>query len=57
MNLVHAAAPAEPLDGKYTAFGRVVSGLEVVKAIEAVAVDGDAPVERIDLARVRVEKM
>lgn len=49
--------PAPSLDGKYTAFGRVVSGLEVVKAIEAVAVDGDAPVERIDLARVRVEKM
>ena len=47
---------APSLDGKYTAFGTVVRGMEVVAAIEAVAVDGDAPKERIDLVRVRVEK-
>ncbi len=49
--------PAPSLDGQYTAFGRVVSGLEVVQAIEAVAVNGDAPVDRIDLVRVRLEKI
>jgi len=42
------------LDGKYTAFGRVVAGLEVVEAIESVAVDGEAPVERIEITRVTV---
>jgi peptidyl-prolyl cis-trans isomerase B (cyclophilin B) len=44
------------LDGKYTAFGRVESGLDVVQKIEAVSVNGDAPVERVELRRVRVVK-
>jgi peptidyl-prolyl cis-trans isomerase B (cyclophilin B) len=48
--------PAPSLDGQYTAFGRVVEGLDVVRALDAVPVDGDAPVERIELVRVRVEK-
>jgi cyclophilin family peptidyl-prolyl cis-trans isomerase len=49
-------APAPSLDGKYTAFGRVVSGLDVVEKIEATPVDGEKPTTRIDLTRVRVEK-
>jgi peptidyl-prolyl cis-trans isomerase B (cyclophilin B) len=49
-----AAAPS--LDGKYTAFGQVIDGMEVVKAIEAMPVNGDAPTERIELRRVRLEK-
>jgi len=49
------AAPA--LDGKYTVFGRVVSGLDVLEAIERVPVDGEAPRTRIELARVRVERI
>jgi peptidyl-prolyl cis-trans isomerase B (cyclophilin B) len=44
------------LDGVYTAFGRVVAGLDVVDAIQAVARNGEAPVERVDLKTVRVEK-
>lgn len=44
------------LDGQYTAFGRVVSGLDVVQKIEAVPVNGETPVARVDLVRVRVEK-
>ena len=44
------------LDGKYTVFGKVESGLDVVRKIEAVAVNGDAPVERVELRRVRVFK-
>jgi cyclophilin family peptidyl-prolyl cis-trans isomerase len=49
-------APAPSLDGKYTAFARVVSGMDVVRAIEQEALDGETPRERIDLVRVRVEK-
>src|SRR5262245_17315466 len=48
--------PAPSLDGKYSAFGTVVSGGEVVSAIDQVAVDGDAPRERIELRHVRIEK-
>ena len=47
-------ARAEALDGKYTAFGQVESGLDVVERIEAVAVNGETPVERVQLRRVIV---
>lgn len=47
--------PAPSLDGKYTAFGRVVEGMAVVEAIDAVPVNGEAPVEPIVLTRVRIE--
>jgi peptidyl-prolyl cis-trans isomerase B (cyclophilin B) len=49
-------ARASMLDHKYTVFGKVVSGLDVVQRIEAVPVNGEAPVERVELRRVRVEK-
>jgi len=49
-----AGAPA--LDGKYTAFGRVLDGLAVVEAIEATPADGETPTTRVDLVRVRVER-
>ena len=44
------------LDRKYTAFGKVVEGMDVVKAIEASAVNGEAPVTRIDVRTVRIVK-
>jgi cyclophilin family peptidyl-prolyl cis-trans isomerase len=44
------------LDGKYTAFGRVVDGMSVVEAIEQTPVNGEAPVTRIELKTVRVVK-
>jgi peptidyl-prolyl cis-trans isomerase B (cyclophilin B) len=47
---------ATSLDHKYTAFGRVIDGMQVVKAIEAVPTDGDKPLGRVELSRVRVEK-
>ena len=47
---------ASPLDGKYTAFGRVVEGMAVVEAIEQTPVNGETPVARIDLQRVRLTK-
>jgi peptidyl-prolyl cis-trans isomerase B (cyclophilin B) len=42
------------LDGKYTAFARVVRGMDVVTAIASVAVDGETPKEKMTLTRVRV---
>jgi peptidyl-prolyl cis-trans isomerase B (cyclophilin B) len=47
---------ASSLDHKYTAFGRVVEGMPVVKAIEAVPTDGDKPLGRVELLGVRLEK-
>ena len=47
---------ASSLDGKYTAFGRVVDGIGVVETIEASALKGEEPVTRIELKQVRVVK-
>lgn len=42
------------LDGKYTAFGQVVEGMDVVEALGAVATDGqDRPKTRVELRSVR----
>ena len=41
------------LDNQYTVFGRVVEGLDIVDKIEAVPVNGEAPVTRIEVYRVR----
>lgn len=49
-------AVCQSLDGKYTAFGRVVSGLETVDAIEAAAVNGEEPVEKILVKQVKLVK-
>jgi peptidyl-prolyl cis-trans isomerase B (cyclophilin B) len=51
--IVLARTPA--LDGKYTAFGRVIAGLDVVEKIEAQPVNGETPVTRIEVTRARVE--
>jgi cyclophilin family peptidyl-prolyl cis-trans isomerase len=50
--IVTARTPA--LDNQYTAFGRVVDGLNVLEAIESVPVNGETPVTRVEIARVRV---
>ncbi len=47
-------ARAQALDGKYTVFGKVESGLDVVEKIEGVALNGETPVERVELKRVRI---
>jgi peptidyl-prolyl cis-trans isomerase B (cyclophilin B) len=49
-------ARAQMLDRQYTVFGRVLSGLDLVQKIEAVPVNGETPVERVELIRVRVTK-
>jgi cyclophilin family peptidyl-prolyl cis-trans isomerase len=48
-------APQPSLDGKYTAFGRVVAGLDVVDKIGTTPVfDNEKPKERVDLVRAEV---
>lgn len=49
-------ARAQALDGQYTAFGKVESGLDVVDKIEAVALNGETPVDRVELKKVTVVK-
>ncbi len=52
--IVTGTPPA--LDGNYTAFGRVVDGMNVVEAIEQTPRTGETPDTRIELRSVRVEK-
>jgi cyclophilin family peptidyl-prolyl cis-trans isomerase len=47
---------ASSLDGKYTAFGRVIDGIATVDAIESAALNGEEPVTRIELKQVRIIK-
>ena len=42
------------LDGTYTAFGVVTEGLDVVSAIEAVPVEGETPVDRVEIVDAEV---
>ena len=49
-------ARAQALDGKYSAFGKVESGLDVVEKIEAVAVNGEEPQQRVELRKVTILK-
>ena len=48
--------PQPSLDGKYTAFGRVVEGMNVIEAIEKAPVNGEAPQARIEITGVRISK-
>jgi peptidyl-prolyl cis-trans isomerase B (cyclophilin B) len=50
--IVLARTPA--LDGKYTVFGRVIEGLDVLEKIEGVPLNGEEPVTRIDVTGVKV---
>jgi peptidyl-prolyl cis-trans isomerase B (cyclophilin B) len=45
-----------PLDGQYTAFARVVDGMSAVEAIEKAPVNGETPINRIELKAIRIEK-
>ena len=49
-------ARAQALDGKYSAFGKVESGLDVVEKIEAVALNGEEPQQRVELRKVTLVK-
>jgi peptidyl-prolyl cis-trans isomerase B (cyclophilin B) len=47
---------ARGLDGTYTVFGRVVEGMDVVKKIEGVPVQGEAPVTRVDVYSMQARR-
>ena len=49
--------PSPALDGQYTAFGRVVDGMNVVEAIEQTPRDGETPRTRIELKSVTIERI
>lgn len=49
-------ARAQALDGKYSAFGKVESGLDVVEKIEAVPLNGEEPQTRVELRKVTIVK-
>ena len=50
------AGDAPSLDNKYTVFGRVVDGMDVLAAIEGAQVNGEEPVNKIELRTVRIIK-
>jgi cyclophilin family peptidyl-prolyl cis-trans isomerase len=51
--LMLGAAPH--LDGQYSAFGRIVDGLDVLAAFEKEEVDGETPRRRLEIVEAKVE--
>jgi peptidyl-prolyl cis-trans isomerase B (cyclophilin B) len=49
--------PNAVLDGKYTAFARVVDGLPVLEALENVPVNGEAPRDRVEVRHVHIDRV
>lgn len=47
--------PAPSLDGKFSAFGRVVEGLDVLDAFNKEEVDGETPKQRIELIEASID--
>lgn len=47
--------PSPHLDGEYSAFGRVVEGMEVLDAMEKEEVDGETPKRRIELIEATID--
>jgi cyclophilin family peptidyl-prolyl cis-trans isomerase len=49
--------PAPHLDGKYTAFARIVDGFEVLAAFEKEPVDGETPKRRLEILEAVVDPL
>jgi peptidyl-prolyl cis-trans isomerase B (cyclophilin B) len=49
--------PAPHLDGKYSAFGRIVEGMEVLDAFEKEDVDGESPKRRLEIIEAVVDPL
>jgi cyclophilin family peptidyl-prolyl cis-trans isomerase len=47
--------PAPHLDGRYSAFGRVVDGMEILETFEKEEVDDETPRRRIDLVKATID--
>jgi len=46
---------APHLDGKYTAFGRIVDGMDVLEAFEKEEVDGETPKRRLEIVEAKID--
>jgi peptidyl-prolyl cis-trans isomerase B (cyclophilin B) len=49
--------PAPHLDGQYTAFGRIVEGLELLDAFEKEEVDGETPKRRLEITAASIDPL
>ena len=47
---------AASLDRQYTAFAKVIGGLDIVQKIGLVALDGEAPTKRVEIVKVAIVK-
>jgi peptidyl-prolyl cis-trans isomerase B (cyclophilin B) len=45
---------ASSLDDKYTVFGRVVDGMPLIEGLATVPLNGEEPVSRVEIVRVRI---
>ncbi len=49
--------PAPHLDGQYSAFGKIVEGLEILDAFEKEEVDGEAPKRRLEIIEATIDPL
>jgi peptidyl-prolyl cis-trans isomerase B (cyclophilin B) len=47
--------PSPHLDGVYTAFGRIVEGMEVLDAFEKEELDGETPKRRLEIISATID--
>ena len=47
--------PAPHLDGKYSAFGRIIEGMEVLDAFEKEETDGETPKRRLEIVEMSID--
>ena len=48
-------APSPHLDGQYSAFGRVVEGIEILEAFEKEELDGETPKKRLEIIEAVID--
>ncbi|MFB3829662.1 MAG: peptidylprolyl isomerase [Bryobacteraceae bacterium] len=48
-------APSPHLDGQYSAFARIVEGIEVLEAFEKEEVDGETPKRRLEIVEAKIQ--
>jgi peptidyl-prolyl cis-trans isomerase B (cyclophilin B) len=49
--------PAPHLDAQYSAFGRIVEGLDVLDAFEKEEVDGETPKRRLEIIEASIDPL
>ncbi len=49
--------PAPHLDGQYSAFGRIVEGMDVLEAFEKEPIDGETPKRRLEIVQASVDPL